>query len=159
MKQGFPDHMNIIDLLDLYDEFKQHRNNTNTNQKEFCSKLLRACDLKWCDFKIGSTQIFFRKGKFELLAENLKSGPKEVLLRLDKQDGLRKKLKIHMIILLVIAKFLTIVKKNQNNIDTELHVVSSTAAEVKKVSRIKKRKPHAPSDHSGPSSKRPTGIL
>lgn len=124
MKTGYPAH---IDIEDLFNEFKSNdhfEEHTSTNQKDFCSILLRACYLERKDFEIGNTKIFFRNGKFEMLTEKLKCDPKEILFRINKLKLLRKKLNFAILVAIIAARFLAFGKKSQN--DAELCVEYAT---------------------------------
>lgn len=116
MKTGFPKHMSIITLFNEFRTKQEFNMHTSNNPKEFYSKLLRACHLKRNDYEIGNTQIFFRLGKFELLVEQLKINSIEILHRLDKLDNLRRKLKIFIIFVHAVARFLVIRNKNRTNL-------------------------------------------
>lgn len=94
MKIGFPSHMTIEELINMFKLNSDFMDYTTKSPKEFCNMLLRSCGLLWKEFKLGNTQIFFRKGKLELFSERLKDGPKTIKQRLDKQKRLRNKFKI-----------------------------------------------------------------
>lgn len=71
MRAGFPDQFDINDFLIIFkariDNFEQYSNNL----KDLCSQLVRSCGLKWKDFKLGNTKIFFRNSKLKVLADKL----------------------------------------------------------------------------------------
>lgn len=91
MKTGFPSHMAINDLLDLFKQNAEYCGHTLNDRKEICSELIRACGLKWRDFKLGNTKIFFRDGKLDILTEKLKCDLSLVIERHKKLKYLREK--------------------------------------------------------------------
>lgn len=104
MRIGFPTHMSIADIIDKSKSVFE--NYTSTNPKDFCNVLLRSCNLKWKDFKLGHTQVFFRSGKWELFSAKLKDDTEVIKQRIDKLKLLRKKLKVAI----VFARFCVIGK-------------------------------------------------
>lgn len=120
MKTGFPAHMSILDLFSIFKSKQGFNEHTSTNQKEFCSRLLRACHLKRNDFVIGNTKIFFRNGKYEMLIEQLKIDPNKILLRLNKLKLLRSKWNVVMII----ARFIG--RASRTGVEMEMEIGSPT---------------------------------
>lgn len=98
MKAGFPSHMSIAEVLNMFKSSSEFQHVSYENQKFFCTILLRACCLKWIDFKLGNTQIFFRKGKIQKFYEKLKQDPKRIKVHIDQLIQLRKKLRVAIII-------------------------------------------------------------
>lgn len=128
IKTGFPTNMSIEDLFNKFQSNGDFHEHTCINQKEFCSRLLRACYLKRKDFEIGNAKIFFRTGKIEILAEKLKSDPKEILFRLNKLKLLRSKLNFAILVAKVAARYLSIGKslRKSSQTDAELCVEYAT---------------------------------
>lgn len=141
MKTGFPNRMSILDLWNKFKSKQEFQAHISANQKEFCSKLLRACHFKRNEFQIGNTQIFLRKGNYEWLVGKLESNPIEISRRLDALDYLKTKWKIFIIF----ARFVTSLLVIRNNIRTNFGSSTEVAAisdvsEFKKGSDGKKRK-------------------
>lgn len=114
MKIGFPSHMSISNLFDMFKSNTEFTDYTSKNPKEFCKILLRSCGFNWKDFKLVNTQIFFRSGKLETLSKKLEENPKILKQRLDKLKILRKKFKMAIIS----ARFCVIGKgRCKNSID------------------------------------------
>lgn len=110
MKIGFPSHMSITNLFDMFKSKPEFSECINLNQKQqFCNLLLRSCGLKVNNFKFGNTQIFFRKGKLDVLTEKLKDDPHVIKTRLDKTKVLLSKWRLAIII----SRFCAIGKKRR----------------------------------------------
>lgn len=90
MRAGYPSHWCIAELFNKFEKNPEFKDYTSTNPKDFCHLLLQSCGLKWKDYKLGHSQIFFRTGKFELLYEQLKEDTEIIKQRLMKLR-LRKK--------------------------------------------------------------------
>lgn len=77
MRAGFPDQLDIKHFLNIFkerlDNFEQY------STKDICSQLVRSCGLKWKDFKLGNTKIFFRNSKLNVLTDKL-SGDLQIIL-------------------------------------------------------------------------------
>lgn len=110
MKIGFPSNMSISNLFNNIMSKSQFMKYTSFSPKEFCNILLRSCSLKWTEFKLGNTQIFFRNGKLEILSEKLREDPKVIIQRLDKLMLLRRKLKTAILVAIISSRFLGFVK-------------------------------------------------
>lgn len=93
MRVGFPSHFSIAEIFNMFKENLEFKDYISTHPRNFCNLLLQSCGLKWKDFKLGNTQIFFRSGKFELLSEKLKEDSKLIKQGLDKQKTLKLKLR------------------------------------------------------------------
>lgn len=127
MRLGFPSHMSIAEPLNMFKSNSEFEVYTHTNKKQFCTILLRACYLKWTDFKLGNTQIFFRKNKIDFFSEKLKEDPIKIKERIDQLILLRKKLKVAI----MFARFYAIICKGRrkesndcvNEIQSEEHVI------------------------------------
>lgn len=137
MRVGFPCHMSIADLFNTFKSNLKFEGYCSTNPKKISNILLRSCGLKWKDFKLGNTQIFFRSGKLEILSEKLKEDSQLIIQRLEKLKLLRKKLKVAIIF----ARFCTMSKrrcKEQINIVNEMQTEAQTDIPRKKVKLDKK---------------------
>lgn len=130
MKTGYPSHMSIADLSNSINSTHSH-----INIKEFCILLLRACSLKWSDFKVGNSQIFFRKDKIEMCLAKLRNS-KEVQERIDLLITLRKRFKKAIKCALGCARFYTVIGKRSRENDMELDM-ESEATPRKKIRRNK----------------------
>lgn len=108
MKTGFPSHLSIADLFHKFKSDPAYLKFTSTDQKDFSNKLLRSCGLRWKDFKLGNTKIFFRKTKFDILSEKLKEDSQTIINRLYKLKLLRRRWHVAIIV----ARFCC--KKNSN---------------------------------------------
>lgn len=126
MKTGYPVHISIEELLHKFELNENFNGHVCTNPKDFCSILLRACQLRWKHFKIGNTQIFFRDGKYEMLLDNLKNDPNEILLRINKLKMLRRKFIFAIIVSRIAARFLIGRKRKQIDIHLNAKLNAST---------------------------------
>lgn len=124
MKTGYPAHISIDDLCNKFASNEDFNKYICTNQKDFCSILLRACQLKWNHFKIGNTKIFFRDGKFEMLTQKLKSDSKEILFRMNKLKLLRSKFYFTILVARIAARFLVMGKRSQINAGINVDMTS-----------------------------------
>lgn len=113
MRTGFPSHLDISDLLKMFDKNLNYFNNIFDSQKVICSEIMRSCGLKWKHFKLGNTKIFFRNGKLDLLSEKLKGDSTFIINRHKKLKILRTKWRIAIIV----ARLCSIrkVQPNQND--------------------------------------------
>lgn len=98
MRIGFPSHMSIEELFNMFKSNVEFEKYTFPNSKEFCNQLLRSCGLKWKDFKLGNTQVFFRTGKLEILSGKINNDMKIIKRHIEKLKLLRKKLKKAIIV-------------------------------------------------------------
>lgn len=97
MRIGFPSHISIVTLFNMFKSKSEFTEYTHKNPKEFCNMLIRSCGLMWKDFKLGNTQIFFRSEKLEILSEKLKEDAEVIKYRLEKCKLLRKKFRAAII--------------------------------------------------------------
>lgn len=97
MRKGFPSHLEINLIFDI---FKQNLDNDehSCSRKDICSSLIRSCGLKWRDFKIGHTKIFFRNGKLDSFNEKLKGDLQLIINHHKKLKLLRSKWRIVIIV-------------------------------------------------------------
>lgn len=125
MKAGFPSHLSIAEVLNKFKSCSEFQHVSYKNQKDFCTILLRACCLKWIDFKLGNTQIFFRKGKIQKFYEKLKQDPKKIKEHIDQLILLRKKFRVAIIFARFCAIGIVCRKKSNelmNEVQSEEHV-------------------------------------
>lgn len=98
MQTGFPSHMKIADIFTVIKQNLDMYKYACKNQKQFCNALLRSCGLKWRDFKIGSSKVFFRNGKLDMLTEKLKDDFPIIIDRFNKIKLLRIKWKVAIMV-------------------------------------------------------------
>lgn len=98
MRTGFPSYLDIADIFDLFKQSLEQSEHTLINRKYICSELIRACGLRWKDFKLGNTKIFFRNGKLDVLTEKLKGDLNFIINRHKKLKLLRAKWRIVIIV-------------------------------------------------------------
>lgn len=140
MQTGFPSHMNIADMFTVFKQNLEMYEYASKNQKEICNALLRSCDLDWRDFKIGSSKVFFRNGKLDILTEKLKDDFQNIIDRLNKIKRLRTKWKIAFAMILgSIAKLKRTVAASIVN-DLEHSPVHQNNSSKKSVERGRKQK-------------------
>lgn len=97
MRIGFPSHMDINDFLNTFEQHLEYCKAISNNRKDICSELLRSCGLRWKDFKIGNTKIFFRIGKRDVITEKLKGDLEQIVKHRRKLKFLRTKLRFAII--------------------------------------------------------------
>lgn len=119
MRIGFPSHISITKLFDMFKLKLEFESYTTYSPKYFCSILIRSCGLKWTDFKLGNTQIFFRRGKLDILSEKIKEDAIIIKKRLDKLKLLRRKLKAAIIF----ARFCVIGKERRKILNNTINEV------------------------------------
>lgn len=102
MRTGFPSHMNIDDLINQFKQNQEFSNDASRNQKKVCGILLRSCGLKWNEFRISNTHVFFRDGKLDIVTEKLKDELQIIINRYKKFKLLRAKWQI---IILYVRRF------------------------------------------------------
>lgn len=86
MRIGFPTNMEISDVLDKFEKSLNYCE-SNYNRKTICSELIRSCGLRWKDFKLGNTKVFFRNGKIDVVSEKLEG---DLQLIINQQKKLKK---------------------------------------------------------------------
>lgn len=101
MRAGFPSY---LDINEFFEQFKFTSIISSTNRKasrkEICGELIRSCGLKWSEFKIGNTKIFFRNGKQEVVTEKLKGDLNSIINRHKKLKILRGKWRLAIMIII-----------------------------------------------------------
>lgn len=142
MQTGFPDYMQIRDLLI---KFKQNLEDIN-NQKQLmtCNSLLRACGLKWQDFKCTDKSVFFRNGKIDILNEKLNGDLQIVFNDLKKLQILRLKWRKVIMVTMFCSNFYSRKKRKQREIQNENCVAHGVDIENQIIKPIikQKRKSH-----------------
>lgn len=96
--------MKIDDILSQFKQNQVFSEYASKNQKNCCGTLIRSCSLKWNDYRFGNTNVFFRNGKFEILANKLKDDLQVIINRFKGLEMLRAKWRI----VIIAARFCTI---------------------------------------------------
>lgn len=114
MRIGFPSHMDINDFFDIFKQYPVYCEATSNVRKDICQELLRACGLRWKDFRIGNTNIFFRNGKRDVITENLDGDIEKIVMRRKKLKFLRFKLRFIIIFIVERCRFIRKTEQIQN---------------------------------------------
>lgn len=95
MRNGFPSYLDINDTFNIFKPYLEYSENSSINQKVVCSEIIRSCGLKWKDFKLGNTKIFFRKEKLNIVMEKIQTGDlQQIINRYKKLRMLRGKWRV-----------------------------------------------------------------
>lgn len=123
MRSGFPSHMNTSDLfnvLKMNSEFSEHvSKDLSKDQKEFWSAIVRSCGLKWNDFKLRNSKIFFRRGKHEILKEKIENDLQTIINRYRLLKMLRRKWRILIVFARQYFRFAHFLKLRQFELGIE----------------------------------------
>lgn len=106
----------------MFNKNPHYSNKIFDSQKVVCSEIIRSCGLKWKDFKLGNTKIFFRNGKLDLISEKLKGDLTLIIDRHKKLKILRTKWRIAI----TVARLCSIRKVQPNQGDSVAMVVSDS---------------------------------
>lgn len=144
MRNGFPDHLNIDHIYDVFKANLDYCKNTFDNRKIICSEIIRSCGLKWVDFKVGNTKFFFRNGKLDVLTQKMKLDQQIIIGFHKKLRQLRAKWRKAIIVI----RMCSICKIQQNKEDSMNDAMDFEVYAIEKPSpkKVRKRKLNAMSD-------------
>lgn len=151
MRIGYPDQINIDELLNRFKESSELSSHITKNQKHFFNTLLRSCGLRFMDFRIGNTNIFFRNGKINLLMEKINDDVDIIMNRYMRLKFLRNKWRVTVIGIIlarmIVAKFCPKRRSNDCSIHLPLNsTVNENTVKVNPKLQNNKRKLDTSSD-------------